>query len=239
MHITHILAHFPLEKCHLDRLGRVLKGLGEPLSRRPFFSGRNVRLYRSRRGIFWFAGIGDNMNTDWVPFWNERFTHSFMNLVVVFIRLEDERLDEIERALSGRGGNLRRGRISTRKSYFFFKRGKSLPMEFLSVEVPGSGIEIAFYRQEGDIPSDGRAIEEVELRLIPQAVPVYRKLFFSLPIPMEGESGTYRVIMGNQRLVFLGMQPHHRAIVRFRPSDEKYGGRGLDILSLRMETTSV
>ncbi len=238
MHITHVLTHFPLEECHLDRLDKVLKALGEPLERKPFFTGRNVKLYRSRRGVFWFAGIKDNMDTDWVPFWNERFTHDFMNLIVVFVKLDDLSLDEVEDMVSRSGVVVRRGRISTQKGFLFLRREVSLPLQFLSVEVPHSGIEIAFY--DGDaVFADGDTIGEVELRLIPEVVPLYRKLFFSLPLPMEGESGIYKVVLGSSRLIFTGREPYHRAIVRFSPSEGKYAGRGLNILSLRMETLPV
>ncbi len=238
MHITHVLVHFPLEECHLDRLDKVLKALGEPLERKPFFSGKNVKLYRSRRGIFWFAGIKDNMSTDWVPFWNDRFTRNFMNLIVVFIHLEDLSLDEVEGMISRGDVNVRRGRISTRRRILFFSREVSLPMEFLSVEVPHSGIEIAFYTGESPF-ADGDAIREVELRLLPEVLPAYRRLFFSIPVPMEGEAGEYRVDLRSGYLVLAGREPYHRAIVRFRPSEEKYEGRGLNILSLRMETSRV
>ena len=238
MRITHVLTHFPLEECHLDRLDKVLKALGEPLERKPFFTGKNVKLYRSRRGVFWFAGIKDNMDTDWVPFWNERFTHNFMNLIVVFIHLENLTLDEVESMLSDSGAVVRRGRISTHKGFLFLRREVSLPMEFISVEVPHSGIEIAFYTGANDL-ADGDAIREVELRLLPEVVSLYRKIFFSLPVPMEGESGVYRVNLGFNSLIFTGREPYHRAIVRFSPSEGKYANRGLNILSLRMETTPV
>ena len=237
MHITHVLTHFPYEKCHVDRLEKVFSALGEPLNRRPFFEGKNYHLLRTERGIFWFVGIEDNMDTDWVAAWNRRFTKEFMNLIVVFVRVPD--LNGIKESIGEMGLDWEEIRLVGRKGFLFFRTKVDMPVDVVSVRIPNSGIELAFYEGDG-IPADGQFIEEVELRVIPQVMSKYRRLLFSLPLRVEGSGGRYTAYFSpNQRLIIQASEPYNRAIVRFHPTHERFSKRGLNILSLRMETTSI
>ncbi len=238
MRITHVMAHFPFEECHIERLEKVLSALGEPLIKEPFFRGKNVRLYASKRGIFWFAGIEDNMNTDWVPFWTERFTHNFMNLLILFIEVEGDILNNMANSFP-EGVSVHGGIISSRRRKFFVSGENKLPFEFVSVRIPHSGIEVAFYSKSGEIPVDGNAIREVELRLLPEVVSLYGDVFKSLSVPLKRFDEILEVDLGEQTVLLAGKEPYHRAIVRFRPDEKRFAGRGLNILSLRMETSSV
>ena len=236
MRITHVLTHFPYEECHIDRLQKVFAALGEPLDEKPFFRGRNYSLLKTERGIFWFAGIVDNMDTQWVSSWNTRFTKEFMNLIVVFIEVSG--LNRIEKRLKESKLNFERIRIIGEKRFLFFRKRMELPVDILSVRVPHSGIELSFY--EGDeIPADGKFIREVELRVIPDVISDYRRILFALPVRVEGSGGEYTAeFSSHQKLIIKPVEPYNRAIVRFEPVHERYLGRGLNILSLRMETVS-